>query len=140
MEETPIQKARRIAFANLGLPGTGQLSEFRELDADQKKRVNDEMALYIIENPSAFSTQQIENARTIANRPQFGRDLPEIETLTFAEAFGNEVKNAVSTTSDVVGKGISGGIAGLLGGNLFTLAAIGVAGFVAYRVFVSKKP
>lgn len=136
--QTPIQKARKVAFANLGIPGKGTVQEFSELDADQKKRVNDEMALYIIENPAQFEPGQVASARKIVNRPQFGRDLPEIETLTFAEAFGDEVQNAVSTTSDVVGKGISGGIAGLLGGNIFTLAALGVAGFVAYRVFVKK--
>lgn len=136
--DKPIDKARAFAFAETGIQKPATIESFSELSADEKKRVNDSMAFYIVENPSQFGEKQLEVSRAIVNRPTFGRDLDPIETITFAEAFGEQVQKTVEKTSDVAGKAVVGGISGLLGGNLFTIGAIAIAGFVAFKLVTKK--
>lgn len=136
--KSPIDKAREFAFAETGIQKPATLASFNELTNDQRKRINDSMAFYIIENPSQFGVNQITASRAIVSNPTFGRDLEPIETLTFSEAFGEQVKKTVSAGSDVVGKGVSGALTGLLGGNIITLAVIAGAGYLALKLMKTK--
>ena len=131
-------RARAFAFSQLGIQKSPTIENHAELTLDQKKRVLDEMALYIVDNPDQFAVIQLQQAQGIVSRPTFRQDLPESKVLTFSEAFGLEVKKKVKQGSDVAGKAISGGIQGILSGNLITLLALGVAGFVTWRIFANK--
>lgn len=125
---------RTRAFLRVGIPG-GTIQDFQSLSAGDKKRINDATAEIILEKPGEFSSDQVRLAELRFNRPGFGEPLPEIEELTFAQAFQDEAKKVVSNVAETASAVVEGGLRGLLAANpIVFFLGVAAIGFVVYRL------
>lgn len=129
-----ITDARRDVGAQLGLTGfDGSREAYSELSPADQERVSIATVRYVAENPSQFGSDQVEAARKLATKQNFGSvgDYRNPDLLDNAAEFLSAYSEVAGET--VVGvAGVAGRGAKALGLDLGILVAVIGLGAVAY--------